>query len=199
MPEPSITGAPPVPELAVVPAPDRRELVGRLAARLPELVPGLRVVAREILGAGDARIDLVAAEPSGRALLLLVGEAGDDLALVGPWLAQRAWLEARLDDWLQLAPELGLRPEAGVGGMLLCPDFAPETLAAVGALGDAGPALVGYRCVRNGGAVDPVLEVVLGDRSRPSGPRATPEPSPFRSGLSEAELGISPDERAEFE
>ena len=45
------------------------------------------------------------------------------------------WVEARLRDWRQLAPGLGLRPEAGVRVWLLAPRFRTESLAAARAAG----------------------------------------------------------------
>ncbi len=170
--------------------------------RLSQVLPGLRVVAEDVLGEG-ARIDFVGIEPDGRAVAVLVGEEGDDLALVARGLAQRAWLEPRLRDWLKLAPGLGLRPQAGVGLVLLGPGFGAESRAASRALGDAAPRLVTYRCVRNGSAVVPLVEAEppaqgLEAPAAPAPPETAATPN-FRTGLSDALLDLAPDEKREFE
>lgn len=191
-----------MPDLSPAPPPPRPQLLRDLRARLDGAAPGLRVVAEGVLGEGFP-IDFVALEPDGRVALVLVGDAGEDLELVARGLAQRAWLEPRLRDWLQLAPQLGLRPEAGVRLVLLCPDFGPESRAAARALGDAAPLLATYRCVRNGGSVEPLVEALPAPAGLPEAPGRPPAPGgapvAFRSGLSDAELDLSPDERREFE
>lgn len=171
------------------------------------MIPNLRVVAQEVLGA-DSPIDFVCADPAGRVALVLVGEEGQDLELVARGLAQRAWLEPRLRDWLQLAPTLGLRPEAGVQLVLLCPGFRREAEAAGRALGDAAPTLAIYRCIRNGAGVDTLLERLSGSPAPIATSRPPPQPATeapldpvagFRTGLTDAELGLSPSERLDLE
>ena len=76
-----------------------------------------------MLGA-DARVDLVALDPDGRVTLVLWTTGSDDLALVALALAQRAWVEARLPDWAQLAPTLGLEAGPTPRLVLLAPDFS---------------------------------------------------------------------------
>jgi hypothetical protein len=184
-------------DLSPVPARPRSELLREIRARLPSAVPGTRFVAEGIL-AEEARIDFVGVSPHGGIELLLVGEEGDDLMLVALGLAQRAWVEARYPDWLQLAPELGLRPGAGVGLVLLCPVFGPESRAAARALGEAAPRLVRYRFIRNGGGLEALLEPLEG---RPAAAPSSTEPasSGFRTGLTDAMLDLSADERQAFE
>jgi len=192
-------GALPMPELSAVPAPPRPELLRLLRARLGESRPELRFVAEGLLGA-ELPIDWVAVEPSGRTLLVLVGADGADLELVARGLAQAAWVGARLGDWRQLAPDLGVRPGAGVRVVLLCPEFRPETLAAARALGERAPQLVRYRCLRVGPRTEAWLEPAPGapDPAPAAASSPVPEAAPFRSGLSEAELSLSAEERAEF-
>jgi hypothetical protein len=149
-------------------------------------------VAEGLLGA-DSPIDFVGIDAEGRAVIVLVGDAGGDLELVTRGLAQKAWVEPRLRDWLQLAPHLGVRPEAGVRLLLLCPGFRAESRAAVSALGPDAPELILYRCVRNGASVDALVEPL---ENAPTAPAAA---APFRTGLTDADLGISPEERREFE
>jgi hypothetical protein len=181
-------------------------MLRELRARVGELVPGGRVLAEALLGLAS-RIDLVLAEPSGRAALLLLGGDSDGLALLGRAVAQRAWVEARLPDWLQLAPGLGLRPEAGVRALLLCPSFCPETRAAARALGGDAVALISWRWIRDGARTALLLQPEEG-LERASSPQRAPEASPrplpphapvFRTGLSDADLGLSREELAELE
>jgi hypothetical protein len=186
-----------VPDLALVAPPARADLLRSLRTRLGEIAPGLRVVAEGVLGA-DAPIDFVGVEPDGRALLVMVGEPGEDLELVARGLAQKSWVQARLGDWLQLAPDLGLRPGSGVALLLVCPDFGPISRAAVRALGADAPALAVYRCVRNGAGVEVLLEP-LGTAGAPHPPARTGGAPAFRTGLSDADLGITAAERSEFE
>jgi len=125
---------------------------------------------------------------------------------VGRGLAQRAWVEARLDDWIQLAPNLGLRPGAQVRVLLLCPAYAPETHAAIRALGRDVMAPVIYRCVENGAGFEVLLEHVIADEPAAAGtplPAANPAAAVaaprFRTGLTDADLGLTAEEEREFD
>jgi hypothetical protein len=197
-----------LPELSLAPPPPRVELLRQLRARLADAAPGLRVLAEDVLGE-QGSIDFVGSLPDGRAALVLVGEAGEDLPPVARGLAQRAWLEPRLRDWLKLAPDLGLRPELGAQVVLLCPAFGPESRAAARALGAASPLLATYRCVRDGRGVEPLVERVAETAPAPQPPprhsppeqrRAVPQLlPPFRTGLTEAEIELTPEEQREFE
>jgi hypothetical protein len=184
-----------VPDLSLIAPPARADLLRGLRTRLGDIAPGLRVVAEGVLGA-DAPIDFVAIEPDGGALLVMVGEPGEDLELVARGLAQRSWVQARLADWLQLAPDLGLRPGAGVALLLVCPDFGPMSRAAARALGPDAPSLAVYRCVRNGAGVEVLVEPLGGAPRPPTQSGAVPA---FRTGLSDADLGVTAAERSEFE
>ena len=201
-------------EIGLTTPPTRPELLRLLTGRLTQVVPGAQLLAQGMLGA-DAPIDFVAVEPDGRITLVLVGEDDEDLALIGMGIAQRAWVEARLRDWLQLAPSLRIRPEAGVRVVLLCPRFRPQTRLAARALGPRAIGLARYRCVEDAAGVETLVEHVIDDaepaeettpspgrdaaRSPETSPQAAacPEP-PFRSGLTDADLGLDDDERAEF-
>ena len=189
-----------MPDLSLAPPPARAELLRLLRTRLASAEGGLRILAEDILGQ-DARIDFVAVDASARVVLVLLAEAGGDLELVARGLAQRAWVESRLHDWLQLAPNLGLRPEAGAGLVLLCPAFGPESRGAAAALASAGPRLASYRCVRNGAAIELLIEPPLRfeEPMEPALAAAAPGSPAFRTGLTDAELGLSAQERREFE
>ena len=169
----------------------RRALRGALGA----LVPGWHPLAENVLGA-DARIDWVGRDGDGRCVIVLVGSAGGDLALVAEGLAQRAWVAARLPDWAQLAPDAGLRPSGEVAVVLLAPTFRPAAIEAARAAGGATFALATLRFVENGSAASPLLERI-GEPGDPSD--AEPATAGFRSGLSAADLDLTPEERAEFE
>jgi hypothetical protein len=191
----------------------REELLQLLRQRIADAVPEGRLIAEGILGA-ESRIDFVAVEPSGRLAIVVVGETGEELAAIGRALAHRAWVEARLPDWLQIAPELGANPLAGVCAHVLCPSFSADARAAAGALGESTLRLVRYHYVRNGSGLEilvekpPLPSVMSQTRIRPgmTSPdptRAQPAPAPpepvFRTTLTDADLGLSGEERSEFE
>jgi hypothetical protein len=188
-----------LPELSLCDPPPRPELVRLLRACAGATWPALRVIAEDVLGI-ESRIDWVALEPGGRACLALVGERDRDLELVGRALAQRAWLTPRLRDWLQLAPRIGLRPEAGVRALLLCPSFGSEALAAASALGPDALSLATFRCVRDAAGVSVLIEPLGTPVAASEAAPARSEPiEPFRTGLSDLDLGLTPEERREFE
>jgi len=186
-------------ELRISSAPPRRELLDLLGARLGNLVPGWQTLAEDLLGS-DATIDLLGSDSSGRTVVVLIGEAGEDLEMIGRGLAQRAWIAPRVRDWLQLAPGLPLRPEAGVLAVLLCPSFRPEAIAAARAAA-ADLALGTIRYLRDGAGLEPLLERIdTGDAiERAAAPPRATLSAPFRTGLTDEDLDLTPDEQADFE
>lgn len=180
--------------------PPRGELLDLLGGRLGAIVPGWQPLAKDILGA-DLAIDLLGSDPSGRTVLVQVGGAGEDLELIGRALAQRAWVTPRVRDWLQLAPGLPLRPEAGVLAVLLCPAFRPEAAAAAHSLGPASLILATYRVFRDGSRFEPLLEPVGAAAAieQPLHAASHVAPAPFRTGLTDEDLDLTSDEHAEFE
>ena len=211
-----------MPDLRLITPPPREPLVRGLRLRLRDVVPGWRPLAEGLLGA-ESRIDFVGLEPGGRVVIVLVGEAGEDLELVSQGLAQAEWVKARLGDWLQLAPELPVRSESGVRAQLLCPSFRPQARAAARALGPSRIGLATYRWVENGSKLEPLVEILLDDEDEseppqePSAIHPDPpqdaakhaEPLPdtsrddalpsFRSNLVDEDLGLTPEELAEFD
>ena len=191
-----------MPELSLRAPPPREELLRQLSDRLGELMPGVRLLAARILGA-ESRIDLVALEPTGRVALVMVGEDGEDLELVARGMAQRAWVEARLGDWLQLAPNLGVRPEAGLKVWIVCPSIRPQAVAAASQLGPDAFALAVYRCVGDGSTLEILIEALDGAPPRrealPPAPAGAIEVPAFRTGLTDADLGLTSAERSEFD
>lgn len=179
---------------AEAPPPDERRRALRDA--LGSLVAGWRPLARDVLGV-ESRIDWVGRDGEGRCVIVLIAEAGEDLGLLAQGLAQREWVAARLADWAQLAPEAGLRPDAGVCVLLLAPGFSLATRAAVRSVGDSGLRLVQLRFVENGSGTAPLLEPV--DAESAGEVRRSLDAAGFRSGLSAADLDLTPEERAEFE
>jgi hypothetical protein len=195
-----------LPDLSFTAPPPRPELLRETRLALLDAQPGLRIVAQGLLGA-QAPIDFVAIEAEGRLVLVLVADDDQDLELLARGLAQRAWVAPRIADWLQLAPDLGVRQRAGIRLVLLAARFRPETEAAAQALGEDAPELWIYRCVRNGSGVAVLVEPPhtqlaappAADELGPEPAQAPGQASGFRTGLSEADLGLTPAERREFE
>ena len=186
-------------DLAWSDPPPRAELLAQIRSGLGDLGVSLRVVAEGVLGA-DARIDLVAVDPDGRVNLVLLTTGADDLALVALALAQRAWVEARLPDWIQLAPQLGLSSEGPLRVTLVAPGFSPQAQAAVRAAEPEDIDLVSYRCIGtgNGSGVRVLLEPIRISGTGVQPPARRPGPPPaarFRTGLADGDLSLSPDER----
>jgi len=181
----------------------REELLLLLRERIEDAVPASRLIAEGILGAGS-RIDFVAVEPSGRLAVLVVGEAGEDLAAIGRALAHRAWVEARLPDWLQLSPQLGASAQAGVCATVLCPSFSEDARVAATALGESTLRLLRYHFLRNGSGLQILVEkppspAVIASHGAPAPPSNAELDPVFRTGLSDADLGMTGNERTEFE
>ena len=164
--------------------------------------PPLRILAEDVLGA-DSRIDLVAADPSGHVVLVLIGDEGEDGALLTRGLAQRAWVRPRLADWLKLGPQLEIQAQAPVQVVLLCPSFSPETRVAAEDLGAGALQLYTCRNIRHAGGAIALVERISPLPARVANlPIGEPEPPPaarFRSGLSEEDLGLSAEEIHDFD
>jgi len=94
--------------------------------------PSLETVAQDVLGA-VSRIDWVATDPAGAVWVVLLAGDGADLGRLGEGFAHCAWLEARLPDWLQIAPHLRLDPALGVRLLLAAPHFDERTRLAAAA------------------------------------------------------------------
>jgi hypothetical protein len=114
-------------------------------------------------------------------------------------LAHREWLRPRLGTWVQLGPQSGLRPEAGVRALVLCPAFRVEALAAAAAAPGA-LSLALYRCLRDGAGVHVLVEPLAAEPAAAAGepPRGTVA-EPFRTRLDDLDLGLTAEEQAEFE
>lgn len=196
-----------MPEILATPPQSAEELRSLVHTEVGHLDPAWRVIAEDILGL-DGRIDLIALDGRGRLVVILLGLVGeDDRALLTRLLAQRSWLAPRVGDWAQLAPELELDPGAPVRGVLMAPDFKPETRAAADALDSLPVALIRYTALRTG-ARQHLLLSPLGSGAFEAFPRESRErirrkpkpPEPvFRSGLSDQDLGLSSTEAARFE
>lgn len=155
----------------------------------------LRVVAEDLLGA-ETRIDWVALAPGGETVVVLWAEGGRDLELVARGLAQRAWVEARLPDWIQLAPGLGARREAGVAALLVCPAFGAEARAAAAAVAGSRLDLASCHFASDGAELRAwITPLEPASAARPSAPGAEPT-AEFRTGLSDDDLGLSREEQA---
>ena len=188
-------------EFALAPLPSRPVLRRSLRSRITDLDPSLRVFAEDLMGE-SSNIDLLAVDRSGGLLVVLIGDEGRDLELVARALALCAWVRPRVRDWLQLAPDLGLSPDAGARALICCPSFQAETITAAGSLGPEVLELALCRWVRNSGSEGVLLEPLAAPgRTRAPDPDDGPaiEPAPFRSGLSDEDLNLSAEERSEFE
>jgi hypothetical protein len=196
-------------ELAFAAPLDRTGLRRALRRQPERLEPGLRVLAEEVL-ADEARIDVVALDAGSRLVVVVLGDPGEDLALLGRALAQRSWVAARVRDWQQLAPSLGLDPELPVRAIAVCSAFGRETLSAAQSLGRLVE-LARAWSVRDGSHTSLLIEYVLPGPAagapsplRPAGagavgPHPVPLPSAFRSGLSPEDLRLRPEEVREFD
>lgn len=201
--------------------PERPSLRRAIRHRLRRFDPTIRVVAEGFL-AETSSIDLLAVGGEGEIISIRVGRGGDDAALLTHVLADLSWLRPRLADFLKLAPGLGLEPSAEPRAMLLCPEFARETRAAVEFLPGRSIELATYHCLRQQGQLSVLLETgspsqpktrerartephakdpearrvaTAATFSEPSRPLPTsPRPSGFRTGLSDADLQIEVEE-----
>ena len=179
-----------------------------LRRQLEQMQPPLRTFAENILADGS-RIDLVARDPLGGIVVVLIADAGQDLEIFTRALAHRSWVQQRVPDWNQLAPELNL--SSTVHALVLCPEFRPETIAAARSI-EPPVQLSLYRNLQgvSGPLLLEPLRVTVEPETRAQPPPAATRgvadsssapvarPSEFRSGLSESDLQITPEERSEF-
>lgn len=171
----------------------RREL----RSQLGRLGVPLQILAEDVAGEADGRIEWIAMAPDGRVCVALVDAEGEDDALVARGLAQRAWVQARIADWLKLAPGLQARPDLRPRLLLLAPEFS--RLARVAAREADSDGLLQLARIRwsVGGNGGPALRVELLDplpsneptAAAPAGDR--PVASVFRSGLGERDFGAN--------
>ena len=162
----------------------------------------LRIVAERVLGA-ETRIDLVGIGPDGETRPVVIAEPGRELEAVARGLAHRAFVEARLPDWLQLAPDLGARPEAGVRALVLATAFGSEALAAAAAIPTGRIELAVCRFERTGPDLHASIQPIGNADREPAPPMPTGPSEPtvarFRTGLSDADLGVSVEEQSALE
>jgi hypothetical protein len=170
-------------ELELSRTPDRATLRAAIRARWAGIEPTVRILAEDLQGL-ESRIDFIGVAPGGGAVVALIGRDEPDLSLVARGAAQRAWVAARLVDWLKLAPGLGVDPEAPVRLMLFAPAFGGEARAAARALQGLAGELCIYRALRRADTVSIIVEPF--ERPPLNVTRAR-----FRTGLSDAQLGFS--------
>jgi len=188
-------------EIRLADPPSRSELRRRVRHGLSTLEPGLRVLAEQVCGMTTS-IDLVALDPRGNVLVVLIGSDGEQAELLTRALAHRAWLAPRLRDWVQLAPQLEISANASVRAVLLAPDFDCEMRLAVASLPAGTVELATWRYVENEHQRAVLIERVDPYGEAPDAPAeisAAPSAPAFRSGLSEADLDLSADELRELE
>jgi hypothetical protein len=164
----------------------RRALRRSLAPQLARLGTSLELVVEDALGEEDASIDWVAAAPDGRAWVVLVEPATGGASLLEQALAQRAWVRARIPDWSQLAPRLGLRTDLVPRALLIARDFERTTRIAARELGEAG-VLARWTGDERAAALES-LAVPPPPRERAPLGAGRALSSVFRSGLTDADL-----------
>lgn len=170
-----------------------RELRRTLRSEFEQLEPGLRVLAEDFLGL-EAHLDLLATDAEGRLVLAIVAEPGRELEGIANAMAQAEFCAPRVRDWRKLAPDLPLRPEAGVRSFVLAREFSAPAVLAGAALGETRITLVRFHPGEEPGALH--LQLLTRPRRRVDAPR--PTRSGFRFGLTDADLGLTPEERSEF-
>jgi hypothetical protein len=156
-----------------------------LAAQLGRVGTSLELIAEDVIGEEDAPIDWVAAAPDGRAWIVLVEPGSGDARLLEQALVQRSWVQARIRDWAQLAPSLGLRAELVPRALLIARDFDRTTRIAAREAGTDDLLLA--RWTGDPETLEPVA-LPARPRREPPAARARALVSSFRSGLSEADL-----------
>jgi hypothetical protein len=169
-----------------------RGLRRTLRSEFEQLEPGLRVLAEDFLGL-EANLDLLATDADGRLVLALVADPGRELEGIANAMAQAEFCAPRIRDWQKLAPDLPLRPEGEVRTFLLAREFPAPALLAARALGER-TALVRCHIGDEPGALR--LQLLTPPARRSDPPR--PSRSGFRFGLTDADLGLTPEERTEF-
>lgn len=195
--------------------PERPILRRAVRHRLRRFDPTIHVIAEDF-HAETSTIDLLAVGGEGEMVSIRIGRGEDDAALLTRALGDLTWLRPRLADFLKLAPGLGLEPSAEPRIVLVCPNFASETRAAVENFPTRSIDLLTYHCLRHQGQLSVLLEswnpcgpqlgetAAMGGERRPS--IATrdsrihlknrsaerladpPSPSSFRTGLTDADL-----------
>jgi hypothetical protein len=206
--------------------PERPSLRRAIRHRLRRFDPAIRVIAEGFLTETSA-IDLLAVGGEGEIISIRIGRRGDDVSLLTHALADLTWLRPRLADFLKLAPGLGLEPSAEPRAMLLCPEFARETRAAVEFFPGRSIELATYHCLRQQGRLSVLLETRSPSRPQTSEPARTetqragpeaqtnasapplprrarplpiaPSPSGFRTGLTDADLRIEVEEEKKLD
>ncbi|MEM7412473.1 MAG: hypothetical protein AAF430_19745 [Myxococcota bacterium] len=192
---------------ARIPDGDRRRAIERALSQLESTWTPL---AAQVLAA-DHRIDWVGHDGRGRLVLVLCATESDTLPLIGQALAHQAWLFARIADWAQLVPAAGLRSEAGITSWLIAPEHTDAARSASHSVASQGIRLAEVRFAQNGSGLVALLEALGAPRSAaapevagpaedaPPGHEPAGSDSPFRTGLSAEDLGLSAEEYAEFE
>lgn len=172
----------------------RAEVRRWLREGFDDLGEPVRVLAEDVLGAGDERIDWIAVLRSGRAVVGLLATERPPPGFLESGLVQRAWVGARLRDWQKLAPGLDVRADLRPVLLLLAPELPPSLEVAAREADASTLWIVRYAFERRGTSVRAVLRRERGADTPapepaaeiPSGDR--PLRSLFRTGLSDEDL-----------
>ncbi|HSJ97956.1 MAG TPA: hypothetical protein VLC53_12825 [Myxococcota bacterium] len=169
---------------------DAAALRRELRSRLGLLGAPLQLLGEDLLGEEDARIDWVAMEPDGRVCVVLVSEKGDE-RLLALGLAQRAWVQARIGDWRQLAPWLSAGVDLRPRLLLLARDFSRIVRLAAREADSEGLRLARFRWEHANGREPELTLEALDPLPVPNPPPASasaPLASVFRSALGERDF-----------
>jgi hypothetical protein len=180
------------------PGTDRAALRRELRHRLGLLGAPLQILAEDVLGEDDARIDWVAMEPDGRVHVALVGLEPGGEALLAIGLAQRAWVHARIGDWRKLAPTgFGARADLRPRLLLLAPDFSRVLRMAAREADPEGLRLARFRWVVANGEAELILEPLdpLPLAHAPEAAASPPLASVFRSALADRDFASNGNRR----
>ena len=186
--------------------PEPASLRRAIRHQLRRFDPTVRVVAETFL-AESSPIDLLAVGGEGEMISIRIGGDEDDAALLTHSLADLTWLRPRLADFLKLAAGLGIDPSAEPRAMLFCRRFRSETGAAVENFPSRAIELLTYHCFLQQGQLSVLFEPWTPSRSQasdlgvtvspsPASPSTrdhsplagAPNPSGFRTGLTDADL-----------
>jgi hypothetical protein len=193
----------PLSDFTITTPPSHDELRRRVRQNIGRLDAGLRVIAEDVPGLAT-RIDLIALDENGDVVLILIVAQAEDLQGFTRALAERAWMEPRLESWRKLAPDLNLHPGARTRCLLVAPNFALETRIAADAQPKGLLGLATWRYVASDAQRTVWLESVSRCErieQRPSAPahREDKRIPSFRSGLSESDLGLTAEENDQLE
>ncbi len=152
-------GTLPMNELEWDPTTQRPSLRRAVRHRVRDLARPCRIVAEDFLAA-DSRIDLLGVGLEGELVSIRIGGAAhdSDAQILIQSLSDLAWLRDRTEDFVKLAPGLGIESSASARAIILCPSFRQDTHLAVECLPAGRISLLTYRAYRHQGQLNILLD-----------------------------------------